>query len=50
MKVPVLLIVVEGDISTIHQVMTVLENNIPVLLIRGSGKAADFIAEYLESR
>ncbi|XP_076101787.1 transient receptor potential cation channel subfamily M member 1-like isoform X2 [Mytilus galloprovincialis] len=49
MKVPVLLIVVEGDISTIHQVKSVLEKNIPVLLIKGSGKAADFIAEYLES-
>lgn len=50
MKVPVLLIVVEGDISTIHQVKTVLEKSIPVLLIKGSGKAADFIAEYLVSR
>ncbi|XP_071166798.1 transient receptor potential cation channel subfamily M member 1-like isoform X1 [Mytilus edulis] len=49
MKVPVLLVVVEGDISTIHQVKTVLEKSIPVLLIKGSGKAADFIAEYLVS-
>ncbi|XP_052100100.1 transient receptor potential cation channel subfamily M member 2-like isoform X2 [Mytilus californianus] len=49
MKVPVLLIVVEGDISTIHQVKSVLEEDIPVLLIKGSGKAADFIAEYLQS-
>ncbi|CAC5398354.1 TRPM2 [Mytilus coruscus] len=48
MRVPVLMIAVEGDISTIHQIKSAVKRNIPVLLAKGSGKAVDFIIEYLE--
>ncbi|VDI61406.1 Hypothetical predicted protein [Mytilus galloprovincialis] len=47
MKVPVLLVVVEGDTRTIHQVKAAVKKNIPVLLIKGSGNAADLISDYL---
>ncbi|CAC5389678.1 unnamed protein product [Mytilus coruscus] len=48
MKVPVLLVVVEGDMRTVHQVKTTVKKNIPVLLIKGSGNAADLISNYLD--
>ncbi|VDI44633.1 Hypothetical predicted protein [Mytilus galloprovincialis] len=48
MRVPVLMIAVEGDISSIHQIKSAVKRNIPVLLVKGSGKAVDFIIEYLE--
>ncbi|XP_052100114.1 transient receptor potential cation channel subfamily M member 2-like [Mytilus californianus] len=48
MRVPVLVIAVEGDISTIHQINSAVKRNIPVLLMKGSGKAVDFIIDYLE--
>ncbi|CAC5398361.1 unnamed protein product [Mytilus coruscus] len=48
MRVPVLMIAVEGDKNTIHQIKVAVMRNIPVLLIKGSGKAVDFIIEYLE--
>ena len=44
-KVPVLVIVIEGDLSTLDVVVEVLEKRIPVLILQGSGKAADLIAE-----
>ncbi|XP_076112012.1 transient receptor potential cation channel subfamily M member-like 2 isoform X2 [Mytilus galloprovincialis] len=48
MKVPVLLLVVEGDMRTVHQVKATVKKNIPVLLIKGSGNAADLISNYLD--
>lgn len=48
MRVPVLVIAVEGDISTIHQIDSAVKRNVPVLLMKGSGKAVDFIINYLE--
>lgn len=48
MRVPVLMIAVEGDISTIHQIKSALRRNVPVLLTKGSGKAVDVIVDYLE--
>lgn len=48
MRVPVLMIAVEGDISSIHQIKSAVKRNIPVVLVKGSGKAVDFIIEYLE--
>ncbi|XP_071171553.1 transient receptor potential cation channel subfamily M member-like 2 [Mytilus edulis] len=48
MKVPVLVIVAEGDLNTIEHVVKVLERDIPVLILKGSGKAADLIAECME--
>ncbi|XP_063435498.1 uncharacterized protein LOC134716432 [Mytilus trossulus] len=50
MEIPVLLVVAEGNIETIHQVETSVESNIPVLLVKGSGKAADLLADFLTSR
>ncbi|CAC5398351.1 unnamed protein product [Mytilus coruscus] len=50
MEIPVLLVVAEGDIETIHQVESSVESNIPVLLVKGSGKAADLLVENLTSR
>lgn len=50
MEIPVLLVVAEGDIETIHQVETSVESNIPVLLVKGSGKAADLLVEFLTNR
>jgi hypothetical protein len=41
----VLVIVIEGDLSTLDVVVEVLEKCIPVLILQGSGKAADLIAE-----
>ena len=40
-----LVIVIEGDLSTLDVVVQVLEKCIPVLILQGSGKAADLIAE-----
>ena len=48
MKVPVLVIVAEGDLNTLEHVVKVLERDIPVLILKGSGKAADLIAECME--
>ena len=48
MKVPVLVIVAEGDLQTIDHVVQVLKRDIPVLILRGSGKAADLIAECMD--
>ncbi|XP_063431847.1 transient receptor potential cation channel subfamily M member 2-like [Mytilus trossulus] len=48
-NVPVLTIVVEGDLDTIEAVNQVLKQDLPILIIKGSGKAADFIAEFIEN-
>ncbi|XP_052100138.1 uncharacterized protein LOC127734332 [Mytilus californianus] len=45
--VPVLTIVAEGDFDTIESVLQVLKQNLPVLILKGSGKAADFIADFI---
>ncbi|VDI13157.1 Hypothetical predicted protein [Mytilus galloprovincialis] len=47
-NVPVLTIVAEGDLDTVEAVNQVLNQNLPLLIIKGSGKAADFIAEFIE--
>ena len=48
MRVPVLTIVAEGDLDTIETVHQVLKKHLPVLVLKGSGKAADFIANFME--
>ncbi|CAG2209309.1 unnamed protein product [Mytilus edulis] len=48
-NVPVLTIVAEGDLDTIEAVNQVLKQDLPILIIKGSGKAADFIAEFIEN-
>jgi len=43
MKLPEVLMVVEGDLETIDHVYRAVEHDIPVVLIKGSGMAADLI-------
>ncbi|CAC5398408.1 unnamed protein product [Mytilus coruscus] len=46
--VPVLTIVAEGDLDTIECVHQLLKQDLPVLILKGTGKAADFIADFVE--
>ncbi|XP_056002351.1 uncharacterized protein LOC125661865 isoform X2 [Ostrea edulis] len=48
--VPVAIIVCEGDILTIAHVEGALEMKLPVIVVKGSGKAADLIVDYLEDQ
>lgn len=48
MPVPIAIIVCEGDIETIAHTAGVLQNKLPVIIMKGSGKAADMILDYLE--
>lgn len=48
MPVPIAIIVCEGDMETIAHVSGSLKNKLPVIIIKGSGKAADLILDYLE--
>ncbi|XP_069119564.1 transient receptor potential cation channel subfamily M member 2-like isoform X4 [Argopecten irradians] len=50
MKVPTIVIVVEGGLETIGHVAEAVQKHIPVLLVRGSGMAADLIGYCLESQ
>ncbi|XP_056001806.1 uncharacterized protein LOC130048779 [Ostrea edulis] len=49
MQVPIAIIVCEGDIETIAHISDALEQKLPVVIIKGSGKAADFILDYLKN-
>ncbi|XP_076100878.1 uncharacterized protein LOC143070496 [Mytilus galloprovincialis] len=48
MRVPVVIIAVEGDVTTVHQILSSIQGKVPVLLVKGSGKAVDFIIEYIK--
>lgn len=48
MPVPIAIIVCEGDMEAIAHVSGSLKNKLPVIIIKGSGKAADLILDYLE--
>ena len=48
MPVPIATLVCEGDIETIAHVAGTLTNKLPVIIMKGSGKAADLILNYLE--
>lgn len=48
MPVPIAIIVCEGDIDTIAHTAGALQNKLPVVIIKGSGKAADLILNYIE--
>lgn len=48
MPVPIAIIVCEGDIETISHVYESLKNKLPVIIMKGSGKAADLILEFFE--
>ena len=48
MPIPIAIIVCEGDIDTIAHTANALQNKLPVIIMKGSGKAADLILDYLE--
>lgn len=48
MPVPIAIIVCEGNINTITHMSDALDKNIPVIIMKGSGKAADLMADYLD--
>ena len=48
MPVPIAIIVCEGDIDTIAHIAGTLQNKLPVIVMKGSGKAANLIVDYLE--
>ena len=41
---PVVMLVVEGGVNTMKTVWQSIQQDIPVLVLNGSGRAADFIA------
>lgn len=43
-NVPVVLLVLEGGVNTLETAASAIANNTPVVVIQGSGRAADFIA------
>jgi len=47
-EVPVVVLVVEGGYSTLHTAAKAIETRTPVLVLAGSGRAADFIARAYE--
>jgi len=47
-EVPVVLLVVEGGYSTLHTAFKAIVTKTPVLVLAGSGRAADFIARAYE--
>lgn len=48
MPVPIAIIVCEGDLKTIKHILIALENKIPVIIMKGSGMAADLVCERLQ--
>lgn len=48
MPVPLAIIACEGDINTITEINQALEYNLPVIIMKGSGKAADLILDYID--
>lgn len=48
MPIPIAIIVCEGNIETIAHISEALGNNIAVIIIKGSGKAADLVSDYLD--
>lgn len=48
MPVPIAIIVCEGDIETIAHIAKALQHKLPVIIMKGSGMAADLVVDYLE--
>nr|XP_022311635.1 transient receptor potential cation channel subfamily M member 2-like isoform X1 [Crassostrea virginica] len=48
MPVPIAILVCEGDIETVAHTAAALRNKLPVVIMKGSGKAADLILDYME--
>lgn len=47
-NVPIAIIACEGDHETIKKIAAALEKKIPVIVMKGSGKAADLVLDYLQ--
>lgn len=45
MPVPVAVVVCEGDIETVVHISKALESKLPVIIIKGSGAAADIVVD-----
>lgn len=48
MPVPIAIIVCEGDINTITEITQSLEHKLPVIIMKGSGKAADLVLDFID--
>ena len=48
MTIPVAIIVCEGDVQTVAHTAGALQHKLPVIIMKGSGQAADLILAYLE--
>lgn len=48
MSVPVAVICCEGNIETVVHISKALESKLPVIIMKGSGVAADIAVDYLE--
>ena len=48
MCLPLVVVVVEGDMDTLEHTSELIEKGIPLIVIKGTGKAADFIANCME--
>ncbi|XP_078330793.1 transient receptor potential cation channel subfamily M member 5-like [Crassostrea virginica] len=48
MPIPIAIIVCEGDLQTISHTAEALQDRLPVIIMKGSGKAADLISSYLK--
>lgn len=48
MPVPIAIIVCEGDLKTIEHISNALVKKIPVIIMKGSGMAADLVCERLQ--
>jgi transient receptor potential cation channel subfamily M protein 2 len=44
-NIPVVLLVLEGGVNTLRTATSAINNSTPVVVIQGSGRAADFIAK-----
>lgn len=48
MPVPIAIIVCEGDLRTVVHIAEALKKKIPVIIMKGSGKAADLVLDYID--
>ena len=48
MPVPIAVIICKGDIGTISHIAGALQQNLPVIKMKSSGKVADLILDYAE--
>lgn len=48
MPIPIAIILCEGDIDDIAHINEALKHKLPVIVMKGSGKAADLVSAYLK--